>query len=98
MAVDEHNRDVVEALSGEQRRPRAVLPGLPRLQATTEAFESGGALPGVFQDAASESSGEHLAMPCIWCAPPRTLLSACAPGIARLRPIAPSRPIIIERN
>ena len=58
MAVDEHNRDVLEAMSGEQRRPRAMLPGLPRIHITSEAFESAGALPGVLQDRASDT-GEH---------------------------------------
>ncbi len=59
MAVDEHNRDVVEAMSGEQRRPRAVLPGLPRIHLSSGASEIPGVLSGELQARAPDNSGDH---------------------------------------
>ena len=59
MAVDEHNRDVLEAMSGEQRRPRAVLPGLPRIHLSSGASEIPGVLSGELQARAPDNSGDH---------------------------------------
>lgn len=54
MALDEQIRDVVEPAPSEQRRPRAMLPGLPRLVALEAQSE---------RHAVADRPGEHVRAP-----------------------------------